>query len=367
MKSTVIATLALISIAPMQAGAEVRLGLAAELTGKVAWLGEQDQRGLELAVADVNEAGGVLGQTVEVVLAEDHCDAEQAVAAAHKLIADDVVAVIGHGCSGAAIAASPVYEEAGVLMISPTATNPKLTDQGFRHIFRMVARDTLQAQMTAEYLAKEWAHGRIAILHDGGAYGQGLAEETKRQLNARGVREVIFGQITPGQTDYTTDLTRLEAAGVDVLFYGGLTEETALLIRQARSAGDDLQLIGSDTLVTEFFWLVAGSAAAGVRFVSMADPRTNEEAASVVEQFRAQGYEPEGVTLYSYAAVQVWAQAVEKAGTFEAKAVAEALRSDQFDTVLGHIGFDDNGDVTGYQPFTWYVWKEGRYEPAAID
>jgi branched-chain amino acid transport system substrate-binding protein len=252
-------------------------------------------------------------------------------------------------------------------MISAAATNPKLTDQGFRHVFRMVARDTLQAEMAAEYLAEEWADGRIAILHDGSVYGQGLAEAVKRQLNARAVQEVLFEQITPGQTDHTTDLARLESPEVDVLFYGGYPEEAALLIRQARSAGYDMQMIGGDALVTEFFWLVARSAAVGVRFVGVADPCTNEKATAVVAKFRAQGYKPEGFTLYSYAAVQVWAQAVEKAGTFEARAVADTLRGSEFDTVLGRIDFDDNGDVTGYEPFSWYVWKEGHYEPAEIN
>ena len=177
--------------------------------------------------------------------------------------------------------------------------------------------------------------------------------------------EAIYEQITPGQADYSEPLARLEAAGIDVLFYGGYQPEAALLIRQARDRGYDLEMIGSDALVTEYFWHVAGPAAVGVRFVSMADPRTNPEAAPVVEKFRADGYEPEGFTLYSYAAVEVWAQAVEKAGTLETDAVADALRTHRFDTVLGRVGFDDKGDVYGYEPFTWYVWQEGDYAPAA--
>ena len=302
---------------------------------------------------------------MQIVPADDYCDAKQAVAAANKLIADGVDVVIGHNCSGAAIPASKVYADAGVLMITGTATNPIITDQGFRQIFRMVARDTLQAQMAAAYLAEQRADQRIAILHDGEGYGQGLAEATKAELNRRGVREAIYQQITPGQADYSETLAKLQAAGIDVLFYGGYQPEAALLIRQARARGYDLQLIGSDALVTDYFWRVAGPAAVGVRFVSMADQRTNAAAKSVVEKFRAEGYEPEGFTLYLYAAVQVWAQAAEIAGTFETEAVAEALRTNQFDTVLGRIGFDDKGDVYGYEPFTWYVWQDGNYAPAS--
>jgi branched-chain amino acid transport system substrate-binding protein len=179
------------------------------------------------------------------------------------------------------------------------------------------------------------------------------------------VREAIYAQVTPGQADYSETLAQLEAAGIDVLFYGGYQPEAALLIRQARDRGSDLQMIGSDALFTEYFWLVAGPAAVGVRFVSMADPRVNAAATATVEKFRAEGFEPEGLTLYSYAAIQVWAQAVERARTFDPDAVAEVLHAGEFDTVLGTIGFDDRGDVQGYEPFTWYVWQEGDYAPVS--
>jgi branched-chain amino acid transport system substrate-binding protein len=349
--------------------AEVLIGSAAPLTGQLAWHGEQHERGIQMAVSEISAAGGLLGETVEIVVADDYCDPQQAVAAANKLIADGVDVVIGHNCSGAAIAASKVYADAGVLMITGTATNPMITDQGFTQTFRMVARDTLQAEMAAAYLAEHRADRRIAILHDGQAYGQGLAEVTKAELNRRGVTEALYDQITFGEADYLDTLEELKAAGVDVLFYGGYQREAGLLIRQARGHGYDLQMIGGDALLSEDFWLVAGPAGAGVRFVSMVDPRTNEGAAPVVEKFRAEGYEPKAFTLYAYAAVEVWAQAVEQAGTFEPKAVAEALHRHQFDTVLGRIGFDEKGDVFGYEPFAWYVWQNGDYalvDPAKL-
>jgi branched-chain amino acid transport system substrate-binding protein len=343
--------------------AEVRIGLAAPLTGGMAWFGEQSQRPVEQAVAELNKAGGLLGQLVEVVAADDYCDGEQALAAAHKLLATGVVFITGHPCSGAAIPASEIYQSAGVLMISNSATNPKLTEQGFGNVFRMVARDSIQAKMAAAYLARHWAGREIAILHDGEAYGIGLAEETKAQLNARGVEEVIFDRITAGQADYTETLSRLEAAGVDVLFYAGYAPEAGLLVRQSNDRGLDLQMVGPDSLQTEYFWHVAGPAGEGVLFPSYADPRQNEEAAQMVETSRAQGFEPEGITLYSYAAMQAWAQAVEQAGTFETEAVAKVLRDGEFETVLGTIGFDEKGDVTGIETFAWYVWKDGNYVP----
>jgi branched-chain amino acid transport system substrate-binding protein len=299
-----------------------------------------------------------------VVLADDYCDAEQGVAAARKLIADDVVFVAGHLCSGAAIPASALYQEAGIIMIAPTATNPKLTEQGFSNVFRVVNRDTEQARLAGDYLAEQWADAKIAILHDGTVYGRGLAEETRTQLNRRGVKETQFGEIVPGQPEYTEMVAALEAAGIEVLFYGGYTAEAALIARHAHDRDYDLQLLGSDNLNSEYFLRVAGPAAEGVRFVSMADARRHEAAAPVVAKFRAEGYEPEGFTLYGYAVVQVWAKAVEKAGSFDADAVVDALRRNEFDTVLGRLGFDEKGDVTGVESFIWYVWSDTGYHPA---
>ena len=335
------------------------------------WRGtaRSEERGIQIAVSEISATGGLLGETVETIVADDYCDPQQAVAAANKLIADGVKVVVGHPCSGAAIAASKVYADAGVPMITVTATNPKVTDQGFRTDLSHGGPRPSAGQMAAAYLAEHRADRRIAILHDGQAFGQGLAEVTKVELNRRGVTEALYDQITPGGADYLDTVAELKAAGIDVLFYGGYQREAALLIRQARDHGYDLQMIGGDALLHEDFWHIAGPAAVGVRFVSVADPRTNEGAAPVIEKFRAEGYEPKGFTLYAYAAVEVWAQAVEKAGTFEPKAVAEALHGHQFDTVLGRIGFDEKGDVYGYEPFVWYVWQNGDYallDPAKL-
>ncbi|HEX5796145.1 MAG TPA: branched-chain amino acid ABC transporter substrate-binding protein [Geminicoccaceae bacterium] len=343
--------------------AEMVIGVPVPMTGGMAWIGEQGERGAALAIAELNAAGGVLGEPVRALVVDDFCEGDQAVAAAKKLVAEEVALVAGHLCSGAALPASKVYQEAGILMISPTATNPALTEQGLANVFRMSGRDTLQGTMAAEYLAEHWRGRDVAIVHDGQAYGKGVAEAARERLHERGVSEVMFDAIEPGQVDYSGLIDKLQAEGIDALYFGGYTAEAGLIIRQARGRGYDLQMIGSDALITEYFWHLAGPAAVGVMFVSMADPRVNREAAAIVEQFRADGYEPEGTTLYSYAAVEVWAQAVEKAGTVEPEAVAAALRGHEFDTVLGRIGFDDKGDVYGYEPFVWYVWQQGNYAP----
>jgi branched-chain amino acid transport system substrate-binding protein len=351
----------LLFAAPVRA--DILIGAAGPMTGSMAWFGEQMQRGLDMKIAELNASGGVLGQRVELLIADDYCDPEQAIAAAEKLVEARVAAVIGHLCSGASIPASKIYADAGILMISPYSSNPTLTEQGFANVFRVCGRDTIQATLVSDYLAERWGDRDIAIVHDGQAYGRGIAEEALRRLSEHGITGILFEAIEAGQPDYSGLIDKLQAEGIDTLYFGGYTAEAGLIIRQARSRGYDLEIIGSDALISEYFWHVAGPAAVGVRFVSYADPRTNDEAAAIVERFRADGYEPEGLTLYAYAGVEVWAQAVEKAGTVESKAVAAALRTHEFDSVLGRIGFDDKGDVYGYEPFVWYVWQEGNYAP----
>jgi branched-chain amino acid transport system substrate-binding protein len=321
-------------ITPAGTHANILLGVPGALTGAEAWLGEQLLEGTGLKVAELNEAGGVLGQRVELLPVDDYCDPEQAIAAARKLVAAHVAAVIGHVCSGAAIPASKIYEEAGILLIT-SGTNPKLTDQGFRTVFRVLGRDTQQGIMAANYLAERWGAQEIAIVHDGGAYGKGVAEATKHRLNELGVNEVIFETIDPGKSDYFDLIDQLQAKGADALYFGGYSAEAGLIIRQARSRGYDLQMIGPDTISGEYFLRVAGEASEGVLFPSWPDLRNNPEATPVVAKFRAKGYEPEGITFPTYVAVQVWAEAVEKAGTLELDAVIESLRTHKFDTLLG--------------------------------
>jgi branched-chain amino acid transport system substrate-binding protein len=311
----------------------------------------------------LNAKGGVLGEPVEMTIADDYCDGEQGVAAANKLVADSVVFVVGHICSGASIPASKVYADAGILMISPGSTNPTLTEQGFRNVFRVIGRDDLQGAMAGNYPADRWADHKIAIIHDGELYGQGLAEETKRQLNQRGVREALFVEIEPGEVDYADVVEEMRALGADVLYYAGYSAEAGLIIRQARDRGYDLQLIGGDGIATEDFGLIAGAASDGTLMTNIADAHSSPTAAPLVAALRAEGPEPASDAILSYAAVQVWAQAVEMAGTFDVNAVAEELREHEFDTVLGRISFDAKGDVTGYEPFVWYVWKGGDYAP----
>jgi branched-chain amino acid transport system substrate-binding protein len=344
------------------ARADVLIGVGAQLTGEAAWSGVQIQRGAEMAVADINAAGGILGQQLRLITADDSCDPGQAVAAAQKLVADGVIFVVGHGCSGASISASKVYEAAGVVQISPTSTNPMLTEQGRANVFRVIGRDDRQGVAAGNYLADHWGDKRIAIFNDSTTYGKGLADETKKQLNKRGVIEAMNQAYAPGRDDFREEIDALQKAGITVLYVGGYYTQVALLARGARDRGYSLQLVSGDSLAIEEYSLIAGPAAEGTLFTFVADPRRNAEAASVVARFRTANFEPESYTLLSYAAVQAWAQAVEKAGSLKPQPVIAALRNGQFNTVLGTIDFDEKGDLTT-QSWIWYVWRKGEYVP----
>jgi branched-chain amino acid transport system substrate-binding protein len=351
------------------AGAEVRIGVAGPMTGAYAWFGEQYQRGAGLAVADVNANGGVLGQSVELIVGDDFCDPAQAAALANKLVSDGVAFVAGHWCSQASIPASKIYEKSEILMIAPGAINSKLTDEGGPNVFRVCGRDDRQGTKVADYLADHWAGKNIAILDDGTIFGAGLANAVRRRLHESGLRTAVDAAYTPGQAEYSALVAKMEAAHIAVFFVGGYHRETGLIFRQAHDRGYDLRLIANSAMATEDFPMIAGPGLAGTLMIAAADMRSSQQAAQVVARFRAQRYDPPGFTLYAYAAVQVWAQAVNAAGSLDLQAVAEVMHSREFDTVLGRIGFDAKGDVTGFDPWQWFVWQEdGTYvplEPAA--
>jgi branched-chain amino acid transport system substrate-binding protein len=356
------AAIALTMVGVATARAELLIGMAGALTGPNAYQGEQQQQGVELAVADLNANGGVLGQQLRLIFVDDACDSGQAVAAAHRLVAAKVSLVVGHQCSGASIPAAGIYERAGIIQITPASTNPRLTEEGRTNVFRMCGRDDQQGAIAGDFLSARWRDSKIAIVHDGSVYGKGLADETRRQLNRHGVTEALNEELTPGQSDYSLLAAKLRTAGINVAYFGGYYREAALLIRNAREQGYQLQLVSGDGIASEAFLQVTGEAGEGTVFTSFRDPRQSPAADPIVTRFRQKGFEPEGYTLYSYGAVQAWAQAVAKANSAEPKAVIDALRTSEFDTILGRISFDDKGDVR-LPGFDWFIWRSDRYVP----
>ena len=341
--------------------AELLIYVTGPMTGQYASFGDQFIKGGTMAVKDLNAAGGVLGQKIKMVIGDDACDPKQAVAVANKAVSDGAVFIAGHFCSGSSIPASNVYVEEDILQISPASTNPKLTERGLYNVFRVCGRDDQQGIVAGNFLADKYGKKKIAILHDKTAYGKGLADETKKQLNKRGVKEAMYEAYTAGEKDYSAIVSKMKAAGIDLFYVGGYHTEAGLMIRQAREQGYGVQLMSGDALVTDEYWKITGKAGEGTLMTFSPDPRKNPSAAPVVKRFRDEGYDPEGYTLYTYGTIQAWAQAVTKAGSTDAKKVAKVLKSSQFDTVLGKIGFDSKGDVTA-PGYVFYEWKNGKYD-----
>ncbi|CAA7625407.1 branched-chain amino acid ABC transporter substrate-binding protein [Magnetospirillum sp. UT-4] len=346
--------------AAQAAHADITIGVAGPMTGSEAAFGEQFRRGAAKVVEDINAKGGVLGQKLALTLADDACDPKQARSVAEELASKKVPFVAGHFCSGSSIPASEVYQENGVLQISPASTNPKFTERGMPNVFRTCGRDDNQGKIAAAYVAAKQKGKVIGVIHDKSAYGKGLADEFKAALNAAGVKEAFYEAITAGEKDYSALVTKAKAAKVDILYLGGYKTEGGLIVRQLRDQGMKTVLMGGDALVTEEYWAITGAAGEGTLMTFSPDPRLLPQNAALVKHFRAQNYEPEAYTLYTYATVQAWAQAVEKAKTTEWKKVAETLRAGKFDTAIGEIGFDAKGDVVG-PTYVMYVWKNGKY------
>ncbi len=347
-------------MAAAPASAQIKIGTAGPITGSNATFGAQLKAGAQQAVDDINAKGGVLGKKLELSIGDDACDPKQAVSVANKFAADKVVFVAGHFCSSSSIPASKVYTEEGILQITPASTNPKFTDEGSWNTFRTCGRDDQQGAVAGALIAKEFKTRKIAVLHDNTAYGKGLADETKKAMNKLGVKETMYTAYVPGDKDYSALVSLMKKANVDVIYIGGYHTETGLIVKQAREQGMNVTVIGGDALVTNEFWQITGPLGEGTLMTFPSDPRTRPTAKAVVDAFKAKGIDPEGYVLYSYAAVEIWAKAATKAGTTDAKKVAETLHAGTWDTVLGKISYDKKGDVT-VADYVFYIWHNGSY------
>ncbi|BBK37127.1 branched chain amino acid ABC transporter substrate-binding protein [Allostella sp. ATCC 35155] len=364
----VVAAAAAAGFGGMAAAQDIVVASVGPMTGQYAAFGEQLRRGAELAVANINAKGGVLGRKLKLEIGDDACDPKQAVAVANQLSSRRVALVAGHFCSSSSIPASAVYNENGILQITPASTNPALTEdaakKGWKNVFRTCGRDDAQGLVAGKYLATKYKGKPVAILHDKSAYGKGLADETKKAMNGAGLKEVMYEAITQGDKDFTALISKMKAAKVEAIYLGGYHTEAGLLVRQAREQGFGAQLISGDALVTDEFWRITGKPGEGTRMTFAPDPRRAPEAKDVVAQFKAKNYDPEGYTLYTYAAIQVWAEAANKAKSIKTADVAKQLRGGKYKSVIGTLDFDAKGDVVN-PLYVFYEWKDGKYAEVA--
>ncbi|MCY0147037.1 branched-chain amino acid ABC transporter substrate-binding protein [Hoeflea sp. G2-23] len=343
--------------------ADVLVGIAGPTTGSVAFLGEQQEIGAQRAITDINAAGGVLGDTIRAIVVDDACNADQALAAANQLVSAEVVFVNGHICSGTSIAASPIYEEAGIIMMSPASTNPRVTDEGGPNVYRVIGRDDDQAIVAADLIVSEFAGQKLAVIGGTNPYGTELAQGLIGELAKRDTIPALDLSFAPDASSYEDIVDQLVAEAIEVAYLvSNSPSDMGLIALQAREVLPNIQFISADALSGEDFLLVAGEAGVGTLFTFGPDARNLPSAALVTEAIRDEEFfEPSGYTLYSYAVMQAWAQAVEAAGSLDERSVIQALNTNEFDTVIGRIGFNEKGDVKGVDNFVIFEYDAETY------
>jgi len=357
------------------AAAQIKFAIGGPITGPNAAFGAQLKNGAEQAVADINTAGGILGQKISIQVGDDVSDPKQGVSIANKFAADGVKFVIGHFNSGVTMPASYVYAENGMLAITPAATNPCVTDAKLGPcldnkqarpslmMFRTCGRDDQQGAVAGEYILKNFKGKKVAIVHDKTTYGKGLADETKKAINKGGLKEVLYEGVNTGDKDFSALVSKIKAANADLVYWGGLHTEGGLIVRQLRDQGVRAPLMGGDGIADDEFASVAGPGAEGTLMTYGPDPRNRPEAKAVVEKFRAKNFEPQAYTLYSYAAVEIIKQAAEAAKSLDPKKVSAQMYSGQkFKTVIGEISYDKKGDVSrlDYVVYRWQKNPQGK-------
>ncbi|HEY0235975.1 MAG TPA: branched-chain amino acid ABC transporter substrate-binding protein [Afipia sp.] len=334
---------------------DIPVAVAGPMTGGESAFGRQLKNGAEFAVSDLNAAGGVLGKKLALQIGDDACDPKQARSVAEKLASGRVAFVAGHYCSSSSIPASEAYAEGNVLQITPASTATAFTDRGLPNVARICGRDDQQGSAAAKYVLKAYAGKNIAILNDKTSYGKGLADEMKKALNAGGVTEKMFESYNKGDKDFNSIVSRLKRENIDLVYVGGYHQEAGLILRQMRDQGLKTVLMAGDAMNDLEFASITGPLADGTLFTFGPDPRNRPIAKAIVDRFKAKGIDPEGYTLYTYAAFQVWSQAAAKAGTTDPKKVMDAIKSGEWDTVIGKLSFDKKGDVkeVGYVVYQW--------------
>ena len=350
----------------LPAQADYKVAVAGPHTGAYAAFGEQLWRGASFAAEEINRFGGINGRRIEVVKADDACEPKQAVAVANRMVdIERVDAVLGHFCSSSSIPASNIYDEAGLLMVTPASTNPLVTDRGLPGVFRVCGRDDQQGIVAANYIVDSLKAQRVAVIHDKDTYGKGLADATKMQLNQRGIQEVLYEGLTRGEKDFNALVTKIRSLNVDVVYFGGLHNEAGPFVRQMREQGSDAAFVSGDGIISEDFIKAAG----GIQFVQNvfmtfgADPRKIDAGQRVVDEFRSRDYEPEGYTLYSYAGMQVIAAALRAGeGSNDAQRLGNWLKRNTVNSVMGPKEFDQKGDlkVSDYVIYEWL--PDGSYQ-----
>ena len=364
MKKLLLAATMLVAIGT-PAFADMTIGWGGPITGGSAAVGEQNLNGVKQALEDINASGGILGEKLVLQVEDDAGDPKQAVSVANRLAAAGAQFVIGHQNSGASIPASDIYAENGMLQVTPASTNPKFTERGLWNTFRTCGRDDQQGTVAGNYLTQHFAGKNVFLVHDKTPYGQGLVEEVKKTINTGGLTEVGFEGINVGEKDFSALIAKIKETKADVIYFGGVYTEGGLILRQLHDQGIKIAMVGGDAMFSTEFAAITGPAGEGTLITFGPDASKNPAAADVLKKFAEKKINPEGFTLYGYAAMQVIKAGIEAAGKADPQAVADKLHSGMsINTVIGPLAYTQKGDITRLD-FVLYELKNGKFEEQA--
>jgi len=354
----------LLSPATVPAADPIKIGVAGPHTGDLAPYGIPTKEAAEMIAAEVNAKGGLLGRQIELLALDDQCKPEIATNVATKLVSDGARVVIGHVCSGATKAALGIYKEAGVIAISPSATNPPLTESGdYPNFFRTIAPDDDQGKLAATFATDTLGAKKIAIIHDKGDYGKGFADFARSFVEAGGKAKIVMYEgITPGAMDYSAVVQKIRREGADAVIFGGYHPEASKLVGQMNKKRVKVPFIGPDGIKGDGFLEIAGKDAEGVYATGPMDVSKFPENQAARKAYQARyGKEPGTFFDQGYAAMQALLAAIKAAGGTDYAGLEKALHSNYVDTAVGRIKFDAKGDAEGVG-FSVYQVKNGAFE-----
>jgi branched-chain amino acid transport system substrate-binding protein len=344
------------------ASGPVKIGVAGPKTGKEAKNGQDLIEGTTLAVEEWNEKGGVLGRKIEVVVRDDEALDKNATEIATELVDAHVAAVVGHFNSGCTGPASLIYDEAGVPMITPASTNVKITQKGYKGVFRVCGQDDQQGHTAADFVANTLKLKKIAILDDRSAYGKGLADLFEKHLAGR-VQVTLHDGFDKESDNFRPYLTKIKETGAELIYFGGIYHQAVPIIRQAREMGITAPVMSGDGVhgyKAEFLDQL-GPMADGT-YTTFPNVEAAPGYAAFTKKYKDRFKADSGpYAIYSYAAASIILESIRTAGTTDGVKVAETIHAGSFETPVGKIEFDASGDIKAADYYTVWVVKGGKH------
>ena len=348
--------------APVHAADTIKIGVPGAHSGDLVSYGMPSLNAARIVADEYNAKGGILGKQIEIIAEDDQCKPELATNAATKLLSEGAVAIMGSICSGATKAALPIYNDAKVVSISPSATTPELTQKGqYPYFFRTVASDDMSGHLAGAFAKDKLGLKKVALLHDKGDYGRGFVNYAREILEKGGVKIVLEEGITPGAVDYGAVIQKIRQSGADGIIFGGYHPEASKLVQQLAKKKVAIPFIGPDGVKDEQFIKVAGKNAEGVYATGPTDVSKLPMNIKAREDHRKK-YNAEAGAFYdnAYSATILLIEAIKAAGGTDPQKIMDALHNNPVDTPLGKIKFDAKGDAEGAS-FSMYQVKNGAF------